>query len=94
MRPLPEDLRLQYREAYTRRQPTAVTPVYVSYDQSRRHPGGLRAQTDPGESIRNHPMVPIPPGTVTACRMHQQKMRPTPGRRWKNLTVRPQMHND
>jgi tetratricopeptide (TPR) repeat protein len=31
MRPIPEDLRLQYREAYTRRQPAAVTPVYVSY---------------------------------------------------------------
>jgi tetratricopeptide (TPR) repeat protein/CO dehydrogenase nickel-insertion accessory protein CooC1 len=31
MRPIPDDLRLQYREAYTRRQPAAVTPVYVSY---------------------------------------------------------------
>jgi tetratricopeptide (TPR) repeat protein/CO dehydrogenase nickel-insertion accessory protein CooC1 len=31
MRPIAEDLRLQYREAYTRRQPAAVTPVYLSY---------------------------------------------------------------
>jgi CO dehydrogenase nickel-insertion accessory protein CooC1/tetratricopeptide (TPR) repeat protein len=31
MRPIPEELRLQYKEAFTRRQPTALTPVYVSY---------------------------------------------------------------
>jgi hypothetical protein len=31
MKPIPEDLRLQYKEAFTRRQPTALTPVYVSY---------------------------------------------------------------
>jgi CO dehydrogenase nickel-insertion accessory protein CooC1/tetratricopeptide (TPR) repeat protein len=28
---IPEELRLQYKEAFTRRQPTALTPVYVSY---------------------------------------------------------------
>ena len=31
MRPIAEELRLQYKEAFTRRQPTALTPVYVSY---------------------------------------------------------------
>jgi tetratricopeptide (TPR) repeat protein len=31
MRPISEDLRLQYKEAFTRRQPAALTPVYVSY---------------------------------------------------------------
>jgi CO dehydrogenase nickel-insertion accessory protein CooC1 len=31
MRPIPEELRLQYKEAFIRRQPTALTPVYVSY---------------------------------------------------------------
>jgi CO dehydrogenase nickel-insertion accessory protein CooC1 len=31
MQPIPEELRLQYKEAFTRRQPTALTPVYVSY---------------------------------------------------------------
>ncbi len=31
MRAIPEELRLQYKEAFTRRQPTALTPVYLSY---------------------------------------------------------------
>ena len=31
MRPIPEDLRLQYKEAFTRRQPRSLTPVYLSY---------------------------------------------------------------
>lgn len=31
MRPIPEDLRLQYKEAFTRRQPAALTQVYLSY---------------------------------------------------------------
>jgi predicted metal-dependent hydrolase/KaiC/GvpD/RAD55 family RecA-like ATPase len=31
MKPIAEDLRLQYKELFTRRQPTALTPVYVSY---------------------------------------------------------------
>ena len=31
MKPIPEDLRLQYKEAFTRRPATALTPVYVSY---------------------------------------------------------------
>jgi cellulose biosynthesis protein BcsQ/tetratricopeptide (TPR) repeat protein len=31
MPPIPEDLRLQYKEAYARRQPAAVTPVFLSY---------------------------------------------------------------
>jgi CO dehydrogenase nickel-insertion accessory protein CooC1 len=31
MRPIPEDLRLKYKEAFARRQPTAVTQVYLSY---------------------------------------------------------------
>jgi CO dehydrogenase nickel-insertion accessory protein CooC1 len=31
MRPIPEELRLQYKEAFARRQPTALTAVYVSY---------------------------------------------------------------
>jgi CO dehydrogenase nickel-insertion accessory protein CooC1 len=31
MRAISEELRLQYKEAFTRRQPTALTPVYLSY---------------------------------------------------------------
>ena len=31
MRPIPEDLRLQYKEAFARRQPAAFTQVYLSY---------------------------------------------------------------
>ncbi len=31
MRPIPDDLRLQYKEAYARRQPAALTQVYLSY---------------------------------------------------------------
>ena len=31
MRPIAEDLRLQYKEAFTRRQPAASTQVYLSY---------------------------------------------------------------
>jgi CO dehydrogenase nickel-insertion accessory protein CooC1/post-segregation antitoxin (ccd killing protein) len=31
MRPIPEDLRLQYRDAYTRRQPASSTQVFLSY---------------------------------------------------------------
>jgi CO dehydrogenase nickel-insertion accessory protein CooC1 len=31
MRPIAEELRLQYRDVFTRRPPTALTPVYVSY---------------------------------------------------------------
>ncbi|HUN30877.1 MAG TPA: FxSxx-COOH system tetratricopeptide repeat protein [Trebonia sp.] len=31
MRPIPEELRLQYKEAFARRPPTALTQVYLSY---------------------------------------------------------------
>jgi CO dehydrogenase nickel-insertion accessory protein CooC1 len=31
MRAIPEELRLQYKELFTRRQPTALTPIYLSY---------------------------------------------------------------
>ena len=47
MRPIAEDLRLQYKDAFARRQP-GLTPVYVSYAPRGSHVGRLdRGGADP-----------------------------------------------
>ena len=56
MRPIPEELRLQYKEAFSRRQPTALTPGLRELRPGGPHVGRLdRGRADPRELPRNTP---------------------------------------
>jgi CO dehydrogenase nickel-insertion accessory protein CooC1 len=74
MRPIAEDLRLQYKEAFARRQPAASTQVYVSYvpeDRMWRH-----ARTAPRQARRWRPGRGGRPGAVWAWRRRQDPVGP------------------